>query len=79
MNRLNQSAPSDQSQPGEALPVEPASPDMFEGMTAISAVLDPDIRSFNDRRVLAVFVDKTRMARSWASPSSLSSRRNWIR
>ena len=36
-------------------------PDLFEGMTAISAVLDPDIREFNDRRVLSVFVDKTRM------------------
>ncbi len=36
-------------------------PDLFEGMTAISAVLDPAIRSFNDRRVLSVFVDKTRM------------------
>ena len=36
-------------------------PDLFEGMTAISAVLDPAIRAFNDRRVLSVFVDKTRM------------------
>ena len=36
-------------------------PDLFEGMTAISAVLDPAIRDFNDRRVLSVFVDKTRM------------------
>ena len=36
-------------------------PDLFEGMTAISAVLDPTIRDFNDRRVLSVFVDKTRM------------------
>jgi 23S rRNA (guanosine2251-2'-O)-methyltransferase len=35
-------------------------PDLFEGMTAISAVLDPDIRAFNDRRILTVFVDKTR-------------------
>lgn len=39
----------------------PASPDLFEGMTAISAVLDPAIREFNDRRILTVFVDKTRM------------------
>ena len=39
----------------------PDSPDLFEGMTAISAVLDPTIREFNDRRVLSVFVDKTRM------------------
>ena len=38
-----------------------AAPDLFEGMTAISAVLDPDIRAFNDRRVVTVFVDKTRM------------------
>ncbi len=38
-----------------------ASPDLFEGMTAISAVLDPAVRDFNDRRVLSVFVDKTRM------------------
>ncbi len=38
-------------------------PDLFEGMTAISAVLDPAIRSFNNRRVLTVFVDKTRMDR----------------
>ncbi|MBQ9151313.1 MAG: RNA methyltransferase [Clostridia bacterium] len=36
-------------------------PDLFEGMTAISAVLDPAIRDFNDRRVLSVFVDKTLM------------------
>ncbi len=36
-------------------------PDLFEGMTAISAVLDPAIRDFNDRRVISVFVDKTRM------------------
>ena len=36
-------------------------PDLFEGMTAISAVLDPSVRDFNDRRVLSVFVDKTRM------------------
>ena len=39
----------------------PDSPDLFEGMTAISAVLDPTIREFNDRRVLSVFVDKTHM------------------
>ena len=39
----------------------PNTPDLFEGMTAISAVLDPAIRDFNDRRVLSVFVDKTRM------------------
>lgn len=38
----------------------PAAPDLFEGMTAISAVLDPAVRDFNDRRVLSVFVDKTR-------------------
>ncbi len=36
-------------------------PDLFEGMTAISAVLDPAVASFNDRRVTAVFVDKSRM------------------
>lgn len=36
-------------------------PDLFEGMTAISAVLDPSIAAFNDRRVMTVFVDKTRM------------------
>ena len=36
-------------------------PDLFEGMTAISAVLDSSIRDFNDRRVITVFVDKTRM------------------
>ena len=39
----------------------PDTPDLFEGMTAISAVLDPAVRDFNDRRVLSVFVDKTRM------------------
>ena len=39
----------------------PGVPDLFEGMTAISAVLDPDVRSFNDRRVLTVYVDKARM------------------
>lgn len=38
-----------------------SAPDLFEGMTAISAVLDPAIRAFNDRRVLSVFVDKSRM------------------
>lgn len=36
-------------------------PDLFEGMTAISAVLDPAISAFNDRRVTAVFVDKSRV------------------
>lgn len=36
-------------------------PNLFEGMTAISAVLDPANRAFNDRRILSVFVDKTRM------------------
>jgi len=41
--------------------VSPESPDLFEGMTAISAVLDETVRDFNDRRVLTVFVDKTRM------------------
>ena len=41
--------------------VTPETPDLFEGMTAISAVLDESIRDFNDRRVLSVFVDKTRM------------------
>lgn len=39
----------------------PASPDLFEGMTAISAVLDPSIRDFNDRRIRTVFIDRTRM------------------
>ena len=39
----------------------PETPDLFEGMTAISAVLDESIRDFNARRVLTVFVDKTRM------------------
>ena len=39
----------------------PDTPDLFEGMTAISAVLDESIRDFNDRRVVSVFVDKTRM------------------
>lgn len=38
-------------------------PDLFEGMTAISAVLDPEIAAFNDRRVHTVFVDKTRMSK----------------
>ncbi len=37
-----------------------ATPDLFEGMTAISSVLDPAIASFNDRRVMTVFIDKTR-------------------
>ena len=41
--------------------VTPETPDLFEGMTAISAVLDESIREFNNRRVLSVFVDKTRM------------------
>lgn len=39
----------------------PETPDLFEGMTAISAVLDETVRDFNDRHVLTVFVDKTRM------------------
>ncbi len=38
-----------------------ATPDLFEGMTAISAVLDPAIKGFNDRTVKTVFVDKSRM------------------
>ena len=38
-------------------------PDLFEGMTAISAVLDPKIASFNDRKVNMIFVDKDRMAK----------------
>lgn len=33
---------------------------ILEGMTAISAVLDPAVRPFNDRRVLEVYVDATR-------------------
>lgn len=33
---------------------------ILEGMTAISAVLDPAIRPFNDRRVLEVYIDRTR-------------------
>lgn len=37
------------------------SPDLFEGMTAISAVLDPSIRDFNDRKIKTVFIDKSRM------------------
>ena len=36
-------------------------PDLFEGMTAISAVLDPSIAAFNDRQVKTVFIDKTRL------------------
>ena len=36
-------------------------PDLFEGMTAISAVLDPAIKEFNDRTVRTVFVDRARM------------------
>ncbi len=36
-------------------------PDLFEGMTAISALLDPSVVSMNDRRVISVFVDKTRL------------------
>ena len=37
-----------------------SAPDLFEGMTAISAVLDPSIAAHNDRRVITVLVDKTR-------------------
>ncbi len=36
-------------------------PDLFEGMTAISAVLDPAIKEFNDRRIQTVFIDRTRL------------------
>ena len=36
-------------------------PDLFEGMTAISALLDPAVAAFNDRRVTAVFVDKAKL------------------
>lgn len=36
-------------------------PDLFEGMTAISAVLDPAIQAFNDRKIKTIFVDKARM------------------
>ncbi len=42
---------------------ETPTPDLFEGMTAISAVLDPTVAAFNDRRILSVFVDKTRLAK----------------
>ncbi len=38
-----------------------AAPDLFEGMTAISALLDPAVAAFNDRRILSIFVDKTRV------------------
>ena len=38
-------------------------PDLFEGMTAISAVLDPNIRSFNDRQIKTVFVDKAKLVK----------------
>ncbi len=38
----------------------PAAPDLFEGMTAISAVLDPAARAFNDRTVKTVFIDRAR-------------------
>ncbi len=38
----------------------PSTPDLFEGMTAISAVLDPATAAHNDRRIVTVFVDKTR-------------------
>ena len=41
----------------------PASPDLFEGMTAISAVLDPAIAPFNDRKIHMIFVDKERMVK----------------
>ncbi len=41
--------------------LSPATPDLFEGMTAISAVLDPAIRDFNDRHIHTVFIDRTRM------------------
>lgn len=36
-------------------------PDLFEGMTAISAVLDPTIADFNDRRIRTVFIDRSRV------------------
>ncbi len=36
-------------------------PNLFEGMTAISALLDPAVAAFNDRRVISVLIDKTRM------------------
>lgn len=36
---------------------------LFEGMTAISALLDPAIRDFNDRRVLEILADRERAAR----------------
>ncbi len=35
-------------------------PDLFEGMTAISALLDPSVSVFNDRRITAVFIDKSK-------------------
>lgn len=43
----------------DALPVD--TPDLFEGMTVISAVLDPSIAPFNDRRIKTIFIDKSRM------------------
>ena len=41
----------------------PETPDLFEGMTAISAVLDPTISIFNDRKIHMIFVDKERMTK----------------
>ena len=41
----------------------PITPDLFEGMTAISAVLDPDIRSFNDRQIKTVLIDKAKITK----------------
>ena len=41
----------------------PMTPDLFEGMTSISAVLDPEISAFNDRKVNMIFVDKDRVAK----------------
>ena len=36
---------------------------LLEGMTAISAVLDPAVRAFNDRQVLEVYADRERAQR----------------
>ena len=43
--------------------INQTTPDLFEGMTAISAVLDPEIASFNQRKIKTIYVDKSRMAK----------------
>ena len=50
---------------------------LLEGMTAISAVLDPAVRAFNDRQVLEVYADRERAQRKPRELAFLRARGSW--